>query len=233
MTGITMADILSAAYRTVEAPPRPTKANSLLLLIDVQQLATPEHLRQRAVDSGLPEAGVDLALADYGRRFYSAVDNCAALLRAARSAGVPSIHVKIEALSSTARDTGPAHRRLGWCYPPGSPETRFLDAVAPLSDEVVITKTVSGAFTSTNLDAVLRHMGIDYLYVCGFETDECIEATARAGLDLGYLTLIAADATTTYEAEAHGHVMAKYASWGLARTTEELVVMIASLPDAG
>ena len=230
MTSITMSDVLAAAYQAVEAPPAPTRANSLLLLIDVQHLATPEHLRKRAVDSGLPAAEVDAALADYGQRFYAAVDKCATLLGAARAADVPCIHVKIEALSSSARDTGPAHRRLGWCYPPGSPESRILDAVLPLPEEIVIRKTVSGAFTSTNLDAVLRHMGIDYLFVCGFETDECIEATARAALDLGYLTLIATDATTTYEAEAHRNVMAKYASWGLARSTDELITMIGALP---
>ena len=118
---------------------------------------------------------------------------------------------------------------MGWCYPPGSEETRFLSQVAPAEGEIVITKTVSGAFTATNLDSVLRHMGIDWLIIAGFETDECIEATGRAALDLGYMAFFAEDACTAYEAQSHSAFMGKYASWGLARPTDALLGMIANL----
>ena len=220
---VTLSDILAASYTFVEAPADMTKDNTALLLVDVQQLATPEHLAQKAVAAGLAADEVEVALADYAQRFYAAVDNCSKLLDAAREAQIACIHVKIEALSGTARDTGPAHRRLGWCYPPGSKETAFIDQVAPEVGEIVITKTVSGAFTATNLDAVLRHMGIDWLVIAGFETDECIEATGRAALDLGYVALFAEDACTAYEASSHHNYMAKYSGWGLTRSTQDLV----------
>lgn len=226
---VTIADILAASYTVVEQPPTMTPSNTALLLVDVQSLATPEHLAERAVAAGLEKAAVIQALADYSSRFYAAVANCARLLQAARDAEIACVHVKIEALSGTARDTGPAHRRLGWCYPPGSPETRFLEPVTPRDGEIVITKTVSGAFTATNLDAVLRHMGVQWLVIAGFETDECIEATGRAALDLGYLALFAEDACTAYEARAHNHFMEKYASWGLTRSTDDVVQRFSSL----
>ncbi len=223
---VTMRDVLAASYDAVEEPPPMAKANTALLLVDIQGLATPEHLAKKAVFAGLKAEAVDRALADYSKRFYAAVDNCARLLEAARSADVPCVHVKIEALSGSARDTGPAHRRLGWCYPPGSPETQFLEPVAPTEGEIVITKTVSGAFTATNLEAVLRHMGIQWLIIAGFETDECIEATGRVALDLGYMALFADDACTAYEAQAHDHFMAKYAGWGLTRSTDVLTARL-------
>ncbi len=223
---VTMRDVLAASYDAVEEPPAMTKANTALVLVDIQGLATPEHLAKKAVLAGLKAEAVDQALTDYSKRFYAAVDNCARLLEAARSADVPCVHVKIEALSGSARDTGPAHRRLGWCYPPGSPETRFLEPVAPAEGEIVITKTVSGAFTATNLDAVLRHMGIQWLIIAGFETDECIEATGRVALDLGYMALFAEDACTAYEAQSHDSFMAKYAGWGLTRSTDNLIARL-------
>lgn len=99
----------------------------------------------------------------------------------------------------------------------------------PAAGEIVITKTVSGAFTATNLDSVLRHMAIDCLIIAGFETDECIEATGRAALDLGYVTLFAEDACTAYQAESHHAFMNKYASCGLVRPTDALVATIAGL----
>ena len=229
---VTLNDILQASYTFVESPPPMTRGNTALLLIDVQDLATPEHLASRAVEAGLDPAGVEQALADYAARFYAAVDNCSRLLGAARQAEVACIHIKIEALAGNARDTGPAHRRLGWCYPPGSNETRFLPQVAPAEGEIVITKTVSGAFTATNLDSVLRHMGVQWLVIAGFETDECIEATGRAALDLGYVALFAEDACTAYEASAHEHFMAKYASWGLTRSTAALEDSMQELSNA-
>lgn len=226
---VTIEEILSASYASAEEPPAMARSNTALLLIDVQHLATPDHLAKRAVEAGLEAEAVDQALADYSARFYAAVDNCARLLSAAREAQIACVHVKIEALSGDARDTGPAHRRLGWCYPPGSQETQFLDQVSPADGEIVITKTVSGAFTATNLDTVLRHMGIQWLVIAGFETDECIEASGRAALDLGYITLFAKDACTAYEAHSHENFMAKYADWGLTRSTSDLTARLLGL----
>ena len=223
---LSIKDVLSAAYHQIDQPAPATAANTALLLVDVQNLATPEHLAHRAVSSGLPAGAVEEALADYRARFYSAVENCALLLSAARETGVPCIHVKIEALSGDGRDTGLAHSRMGWRYPPGSNESRFLDAVTPLPEEIVICKTVSGAFTATNLDSVLRHMGVDWLMVAGFETDECIEATGRVALDLGYMALFAEDACTAYEAESHEMFMGKFASWGLVRSSSALIAQM-------
>ena len=203
--------------------------NTALLLVDIQGLATPEHLAKQAVSAGLDQEAVEAALVDYTHNFSNAVANCERMLAAARAASVACIHIKIEALSGNARDTGPAHRRLGWCYPPGSPETQFLEPVQPLAGEIVITKTVSGAFTATNLDSVLRHMGIQWLVVAGFETDECIEATGRAALDLGYVTLFAQDACAAYEEASHNAFMGKYQSWGLVRSTDVLLENFKSL----
>lgn len=229
MTKVTLNDVLNAAYQRVEDPPPATRANTALLLVDIQHLASPEHLGDRAIAAGLPADEVEAALVDYAGRFHDAVGQCAELLASARRGGIPRIHVKIEAMSGDARDTGPAHRRMGWCYPPGSPESQFLEAVAPQPGEIVVTKTVSGAFTSTNLDALLRHMGIVWLIVAGFETDECIEATGRVALDLGYMALFARDACTAYDSRAHDNVMGKYASWGLVRSTAQLKSMVESL----
>lgn len=226
---VSIEDILAASYTFVEAPPKMARTNTALLLVDIQHLATPEHLAARAVQGGLDADEVTQALADYATRFYSAVDNCAHLLSAARESGIAVIHVKIEALSGDARDTGPAHRRLGWCYPPGSPETQFLTPVIPKQGEIVITKTVSGAFTATNLDSVLRHMGIQWLVIAGFETDECIEATGRAALDIGYTALFAEDACTAYQASSHDHFMSKYADWGLTRSTADISTQLLGL----
>lgn len=222
---ITIDDVLAASYTNVQAPPPPTVHNSALLLIDIQHLAEPDYLHDHAVEAGLPSAEVNEALRDYGARFNAAVGQAKKVLEKAREVGVPPIHVKIQALSHNARDTGALHRRMGWQYPPNSAATRFIEATKPAPDEIVITKTASGAFTGTSLDTTLRNMGIDYLFVCGFVTDECVETTVRVALDLGYLAMVIEDATQTYRAEAHRATIDQLSAYGITQRAADTIAI--------
>ena len=229
---LTMRDVLAAQYRVQTTEPEPACTDSAQLLIDIQQLASADHLQTSAVAAGLPEDEVRAALADFRQRFDAAVAQCARLLGAARAAGIPPVHVRIEALAGDARDTGAIHARMGWKYPPGSAPSRFLPAVEPSPGEIVISKTCSGAFTSTVLDPVLRNMGIRHLWICGFMTDECIEASTRAALDLGYRTRVVGDATTTYDQASWAAVTGKYASFGILTATDQVVERFGRMAEA-
>ena len=220
---LTMRDVLAAQYRVRTPEPEAVRSDTALLLVDIQHLASADHLHGNAVAAGLPAEEVRAALADFRARFDAAVGNCARLLAAARAAGITPVHVRIEALAGDARDTGSIHARMGWKYPPGSPQSRFIPAVEPKPGEIVISKTCSGAFTSTALDPTLRNMGIRHLWISGFMTDECIEASTRAALDLGYLARVVGDATTTYDQASWAAVTNKYASFGILTSTERTV----------
>ena len=235
MGNVTMADVMAASYSITQEGlkylPAPTKQNTALLLIDIQGLATPEHLAENAVAKGLDKTGVNEALADYRQRFYAALDACKRLLVAARANGIVPIHVKIEALSGDGRDTGFAHKLIQWILPQGNPASRFLDECKPNPGEIVLAKTVSGAFTGTILDRVLDHMGIKVLYIAGFVTDECIDTTTRVALDLGYFASVVSDATTTYYREGYQAVMDKFGAWGITITTENVIKTFEVLPE--
>lgn len=226
---IGLMDVLMVSYANAKAPPKATKDNSALLLIDIQHLAEPSYLAQKAINAGLDAKSVNFALSDYEKRFNLALNNCAKILEAARKCEIVPIHVKIQSLSKTARDTGALHRRMGWTFPPGDKATEFLDCVKPFDDEIVITKTASGAFTGTALESTLKNMGIEYVFICGFVTDECVETTARVALDLGFVTQIVSDATTTYFAESYASTISKFASLGLTVETGSLVTAFEGL----
>ncbi|MFE1599354.1 isochorismatase family protein [Methylobacterium sp. ID0610] len=125
-----------------------------------------------AAGGGLPLDGLDAALARLG-----------ALLAAARAAGAPVIHV--------------AHRgQPGRLFDPEAGGA-ILPAAAPAPGEPVVEKTLPNAFTRTDLAARLAGLGGRDLLVAGFMTHNCVSATARAGLDLGYRVTVAGDATAT------------------------------------
>lgn len=224
-------DVLATSYRSALPIPDPTRADTALLLIDIQHLAEPAYIEKTAVAAGLPEKGVKHALADYDLRFRKAVSNCRKVLEAARASGIPPIHVKIQSLSLQARDTSDLHKRLGWRFAPGNPATEFLPETAPREGEIVITKTASGAFAGTALDSTLRNMGIEHVYICGFVADECVETTARVALDLGYRVKIISDATTTYHADAAEFTINKFKGFGFTQEAEDVVRAFSQMCD--
>lgn len=173
-----------------------------LLCIDFQYLdAAPGYGVFKDADSaGIPHE----YQAYYFRTLQERVlPNTQRLQRAFREAGLEVIHTRIQALTQDGRDRSKGHKRLNLLAQPGSKEAEFLEVVAPVGDEIVINKTASGVFSSTNLHYVLNNMGIDGLFVAGVYTNECVETTVRAASDLGYLVTMVEDACTTVTEDLH------------------------------
>jgi nicotinamidase-related amidase len=120
-----------------------------------------------------------------------------------RTCSLEVIHCRICALTQDGRDRGAGHRRLNLLAAPGSKEAEFVEEVAPLGDEIIINKTASGVFSSTNLHYVLSNMGIKTLYLTGVYTNECVETTARDACDLGYFVTVVDDACATVTDSLH------------------------------
>ena len=70
----------------------------------------------------------------------------------------------------------------------------MIDELAPARDEIVLPKTSSSVFNSTNLDYLLRNIGIEDVFVTGFLTDQCIDHAVKDGADLGYYMTCVHDA---------------------------------------
>jgi len=225
---ITFFDVLRATLKP-EFKFEPRVENTALLLIDMQELATAEHLIEEAVNAGLPRDEVKEVVTDFDKRIKEATVNASRILEACRKKGIPPIHVKVEAMTKDARDTGRLYRALGFIYPHGFKGGRFLPEVAPLEGEIVLTKTHSSAFIGTNLDRILRDMGIENLILVGFYTDQCVEFTFVDALDYGYNCVLVIDACTTYLREMHEAVIQRYMALGggqLLKTTDEVLKII-------
>ena len=60
-----------------------------------------------------------------------------------------------------------------------------------------MTKPTGGAFTETELDAMLRARGIETLVIAGIMAHLAVAITAQDAIILGYHVVVAADATAT------------------------------------
>jgi biuret amidohydrolase len=85
----------------------------------------------------------------------------------------------------------------------GNPAFRIREELTPTVGEEIITKHSSGAFSGSNIDAVLKRKGIRNLVITGVSTNMCVESTARAAADLGYGCVIVDEAMADYDAAAH------------------------------
>ena len=70
-----------------------------------------------------------------------------------------------------------------------------------MGDEIVINKTASGVFTSTNLEYILRNLGITGLFVVGVYSNECVSTAVRDACDLGFYVTLISDGIATVTPE--------------------------------
>jgi ureidoacrylate peracid hydrolase len=71
--------------------------------------------------------------------------------------------------------------------------------IAPQADEIVITKRRYSAFYGTDLEIILRGLGIDTVVISGVTTENCCHATARDALFRDYKVVFLSDATATFD----------------------------------
>lgn len=77
---------------------------------------------------------------------------------------------------------------------PGQSGAEFQDALAPLASEHVVEKNVPDAFINTGLERWLRVRALDSVVLCGVSTNNSVEASARTAGNLGFATIVVADA---------------------------------------
>ena len=69
------------------------------------------------------------------------------------------IFTYIECLTQDGRDQSLDYKCTGFLVPKGSPDAEIIVALKPRADEIMIPKTSSSVFNSTNIEYVLRNLG--------------------------------------------------------------------------
>ncbi|UCE77898.1 MAG: cysteine hydrolase [Gammaproteobacteria bacterium] len=178
------------------------KHNTALLVIDLQYLDAAEGFGvfADAANSGVPKEAQEY----YFKRLHHIVlPNVRRLQDTFRDLKLEVIHTRIQSLTRDGRDRSLGHKRLKLHAAPGSKEAEFLPEIAPKGDELIINKTASGVFNATNLEYILRNMGITGLFVCGVYTNECVSTTVRDASDRGFYTTLINDGCATVTPELH------------------------------
>ena len=112
-----------------------------------------------------------------------AEDNMAALLDAWRQAALPVVNVRHISRSADS------------VFAPGQAGALFQPRFEPLPREHVLEKNVPDAFANSGLERWLHARAISHLVIVGTSTNNSVESTARSAGNLGFSTVVVADAT--------------------------------------
>ena len=160
---------------------------------------------------------------------HSALPNMVRLQQACRRALVEVTYTVIESMTADGRDRSLDYKITGFNVPKGSPDAKVVDQLRPAADEILFPKTSSSVFISTNIDYVLRNLGVRYLIVAGCLTDQCVDSTVRDACDLGYLVTVPTDACVTLSAERHDWSLRNNRGYCRQISTQQLLDEIARL----
>jgi nicotinamidase-related amidase len=149
------------------------------------------------------------------------------LLKAARAAGIPVIHTREGHRADLSDLTDFKRRRatgsgapigsigpLGRLLVRGEPGHAIIDEVSPIPGEPVIDKPGFGAFYATDLETILKALGISALTIAGVTTDICVHSTLREAVDRGFECTTVSDACAAGDPTVHEAMLACVAGEG-------------------
>ncbi|RUW56202.1 MULTISPECIES: isochorismatase family cysteine hydrolase [unclassified Mesorhizobium] len=187
-----------------------------LLLVDMQRIWL-----EPGADPSHPERGPDHYF--YRQTALQTIPNQERLLAAARANGVEVLHTIIQSLTEDGRDRSLDHKLTPIHVAPRLPEGLPVASLAPVGDEIMLPKTSSGIFNSTNVDYLLKNLGIRYLVVVGVLTDQCVDMTVRDGADRGYLVTCVSDACATITQQRHDIALKAFGGYCWVTDTDTVV----------
>ena len=126
------------------------------------------------------------------------LQHAAALAKAFRRHHQPVVLVNVTG-GAPGRTEQP---RPGWQTVPPIGQNSVPELNQQPSDHTV-TKQTWGAFTNTGLEAHLKSLGVTQVVLAGVATSIGVESTARQAYECGFNVVLAIDAMTDLNADAH------------------------------
>ncbi len=205
--------------RNVAVVPKQTA----LLLIDLQNYTMEDGGEYAGMEPEEVEKKYGFFFSEMRGR---AVPNIQILQAACRGAGIEVIYTVMASHKEDGRDLSLDYKISGLFCHKDSRDAQVLEDVAPVGDEIVLPKTSSSVFVSTNIHYLLGNMGVKQLIVVGALTDQCVDSAVRDACDLGYLVTLPTDACATQSQMRHENSLANNAGYCRQVTTQALLAEI-------
>ncbi len=165
----------------------------------------------------------------WDRLAKTVIPNTQRLMAACRASGIEVMFTTVECLTLDGRDRSLDYKVSGFFIPKGSWEAEVLDELKPLPNEIQIPKSSSSVFVSTNIDYILRNLGIEYVILVGIVTDQCVDSAVRDFCDANYMVTLVPDCCATHTQERHDASLRAIKGYCRQRTTDQLLAELGTL----
>jgi nicotinamidase-related amidase len=149
------------------------------------------------------------------------IANASALAGAFRRHGLPVVLVNVAggAPGRTERSLNARNFPPDW--------TDLIPELNAQPGDHRVTKHTWGAFANTDLDALLKELGVTQVVLAGVATSVGVESTAREAYAFGFNVTIATDAVTDLNSEAHENSLTRiFPRLGETGTTQEIIDLL-------
>jgi len=137
-------------------------------------------------------------------RSQNVVANVKSIAAAARAAGMPVIHVWyiVDKGAPGLKRNAPLFEAVAaGAVVRGSWGAAPVKGLEPKKGDLVVEKLRMNAFHDTNLETLLKGLGVETVVITGAWTNFSIEHTARHAADAGYRAIVVTDGTSTIDDE--------------------------------
>ena len=134
------------------------------------------------------------------------LEHAASLVAAARQSGLPVVYVVVrfrDGYPEVVAGSRFAFLKQTGLLREGAPGAEIHARVAPKPGDVVVTKRRVGAFSTTDLETVLRAKNVDTLVLAGISTSGVVLSTVRWAADMDYKLAVVSDACADTDPEVH------------------------------
>lgn len=170
------------------------KSNTALLVIDLQKVYT------KLVDT-------DPRWSEFSKRLFDTVlPNVKKVEKLFRQNKQDVIFARIACHLKDGRDRSLSQKMPGWnniLITLDENDSQIIEEIAPVNDEIVVTKTTDSALTGTNLRLILNNLGIKNVVCVGIFTDQCVASTVRSLADESFNVVVLEDACAAGSMELH------------------------------
>jgi len=140
-------------------------------------------------------------------RQQALLSNASAALSAARRRHMPVIYVVVR-FRPGYPEISPRNKlfqglKSGNRLRDGTPGAEIHREVAPQADEIIVIKRRVGAFSTTDMETVLKSQGITHLVLMGIATSGVVLSTVRWAADADYEITVLSDCCADADDEVH------------------------------
>ena len=142
------------------------------------------------------------------------LDRLAGAAKSARGAGVPVLFGKVS-FRAGYPDVAPSNQLfsrlpgMGLDFQESNSDTDYHSALRPQDGDYAFTKRRLSSFTGSDLDLLLRSLGVDHVVLTGVATSLVVLSTLRSAADLDYKLTVLSDGCADADPEVQELMLTK------------------------